>query len=93
MDGPPPLQVIISPVAVNFKADEVGYISDYTAGDTTIQVKDGEDFLRFTSTESFANAEAAKGTFKINNGASVVPSNIQVASIGIGSNINNGLGT
>ena len=91
MDGPPPLQVIISPVAVNFKADEVGYISDYTAGDTTIQVKDGEDFLRFTSTESFANAEAAKGTFKINNGASVVPSNIQVASIGIGSNINNGL--
>jgi len=91
LDGAPPLQVVISPVAVNFKSDEVGYISDYTAGNTTIQVKDGDDYLKFTTTESFANAEAAKGTFRISNGASVVPSNIQVANIVTGSNINTGL--
>ena len=91
MDGPPPLQVILSPVAVTLNADEVGYVGNYSAANTTIQVKDGDDFLKFTTTESFANAEAAKGTFRISNGASVVPTHIQVASIETGSNTNTGL--
>ena len=91
MDGPPPIQIILSPASVTLNADEVGYVGNYSAANTTIQVKDGEEFLKFTTTESFANAEAAKGTFRISNGASVVPTNIQVASIATGSNINTGL--
>ena len=77
MDGPPPLQVIISPSSVALTADEVGYITadGYVGANTTIQVKDGEDFLTFTTQSS------APGTFRIQTGASIVPSNIQVDTI------------
>jgi hypothetical protein len=75
LEGAPPIQVIITPNAPNLKADEVGYISDYTAANTTIQVKDGDDFLRFTTQST------APGTFRIQNGASVVTSNIRTGSI------------
>lgn len=75
LEGAPPIQVIITPSAPNLKADEVGYISDYTAANTTIQVKDGDDFLRFTTQST------APGTFRIQNGGSVVTSNITAATI------------
>jgi hypothetical protein len=75
LEGAPPIQVVITPNAPNLKADEVGYISDYTAANTTIQVKDGDDFLRFTTQST------APGTFRIQNGASVVTSNIRTGSI------------
>jgi hypothetical protein len=75
LEGAPPIQVIITPNAPNLKADEVGYISDYTAANTTIQVKDGDDFLRFTTQST------SPGTFRIQNGASVVTSNIRTGSI------------
>jgi len=75
LEGAPPIQVVITPNAPNLKADEVGYISDYTAANTTIQVKDGDDFLRFTTQST------APGTFRIQNGASVITSNIRTGSI------------
>ena len=75
LEGAPPIQVIITPNSPNLKADEVGYISDYTAANTTIQVKDGDDFLRFTTQST------APGTFRIQHGGSLLTSNIRTGSI------------
>jgi len=75
LEGAPPIQVIITPNAPNLKADEVGYVSDYTAANTTIQVKDGDDFLRFTTQSTIP------GTFRIQHGGSVITSNITTGSI------------
>lgn len=82
MDGPPPLEVIISPIAQTLNADEVGYITPdgYRAATTTIKVREGNDYLTFTT------LSAAPGTFRIqgtsgNPGGSVVGSNIQVGII------------
>jgi hypothetical protein len=75
LDGPPPLQVIISPISTTINSDEVGYISDYTAANTTIQVKDGDDYLTFTTQST------APGTFRIQTGASVIPKNIAIDTI------------
>ena len=68
LEGAPPIQIVISPQAVTLTADEVGYVTPdgYSAANTTIQVKEGEDFLKLTTTESFANADARKGTYTIN---------------------------
>ena len=70
LEGPPPIQILISPISPSLIADEVGYItplafSSSTA--TTIQVKEGDDFLKLITTESFANADARKGTYTINS--------------------------
>jgi hypothetical protein len=69
LEGAPPIQIVISPTSVALTADEVGYISpaEYSPANTTIQVKDGDDFLKLTTTESFANADARKGTYTINS--------------------------
>jgi hypothetical protein len=69
LEGAPPIQIVISPIAVSLTADEVGYITPggYSAANTTIQVKEGDDFLKLTTTESFANADARKGTYTINS--------------------------
>jgi hypothetical protein len=75
LEGAPPIQVVITPNAPNLKADEVGYISDYTAANTTIQVKDGDDFLRFTTQST------EPGTFRIQHGGSLLTSNIRTGSI------------
>jgi hypothetical protein len=75
LEGAPPIQIIITPNAPNLKADEVGYISDYTAANTSIQVKDGDDFLRFTTQST------EPGTFRIQNGGSLLTSNIRTGSI------------
>jgi hypothetical protein len=63
LDGPPPIQIIISPTTTAIKADEVGYVTpdNYAGANTTLQVKEGDDFLTFT-TQSFA-----PGTWRINS--------------------------
>ena len=68
LEGAPPIQILITPQNVTLAADEVGFVTPagYTPADTTIQVKEGEDFLKLTTTESFANADARKGTYTIN---------------------------
>ena len=78
LDGPEPIQIIISPQNITLTADEVGYItpSGYSAANTTIQVKEGDDFLKLTTTESFANADARKGTYTINSIQSSVSNGI-----------------
>ena len=69
LEGAPPIQIVISPIAVSLTADEVGFVepAGYTPANTTIQVKEGDDFLKLITTESFANADARKGTYRINS--------------------------
>jgi hypothetical protein len=56
-------------IPASITADEVGFITPagYSAANTTIQVKEGDDFLKLTTTESFANADSRKGTYTINS--------------------------
>jgi len=63
LEGPPPIQILISPPNTTLTADEVGFITPvgYAPANTTIQVKEGEDFLRFT-TQSIL-----PGTWRINS--------------------------
>ncbi len=63
LEGPPPIQILISPPNTTLTADEVGFITPvgYSPANTTIQVKEGEDFLRFTT------QSAAPGTWRINS--------------------------
>jgi len=77
LDGPPPIEVIISPASTAIQADEVGYVSPagYAGANTTIKVREGNDYLIFT-TQSMA-----PGTFRIQTGGSVIPSNIMVDTI------------
>ena len=69
LEGAPPIQITISPANATLTADEVGFVtpSGYLAANTTIQVKEGDDFLKLTTTESFANADARKGTYTTNS--------------------------
>jgi hypothetical protein len=69
LEGAPPIQIVISPTSVALTADEVGFVTPvgYSAANTTIQVKEGADFLKLITTESFANADARKGTYTINS--------------------------
>jgi hypothetical protein len=63
LEGPPPIQILITPQNATLTADEVGFVTPvgYAPTNTTIQVKEGEDFLRFT-TQSIA-----PGTWRINS--------------------------
>jgi hypothetical protein len=63
LDGPPPIQIIISPTTTAIKADEVGYVTpeNYVGANTTLQVKEGDDFLTFTTQSSLP------GTWRINS--------------------------
>jgi hypothetical protein len=62
LDGPPPIQIIISPTTTAIKADEVGYVTPdgYVGANTTLQVKEGDDFLTFTTQST------VPGTWRIN---------------------------
>ncbi len=60
LDGPPPIQIVISPTSVAIPADEVGYVSNYTNANTSITVKEGDDFLLY-------NTSSLPGTWKINS--------------------------
>jgi hypothetical protein len=60
LEGAPPIQILISPLSPSLISDEVGYVSNYAAANTTIQVKEGDDFLRFTTQST------DPGTWRIN---------------------------
>ena len=62
LEGAPPIQILISPTSPSLIADEVGFVTNtnYAAANTTIQVKEGEDFLRFTTQST------DPGTWRIN---------------------------
>ena len=72
LDGPPPIEFIFSPQNVILQADEVGFVSDYGAGNTDIQVKEGDDFLTFTTQSN------SSGTWRI---LSVTTTNIETGSL------------
>jgi len=75
LDGPPPIQIIVSPTSVSIPADEVGYISSYTNANTNITVKEGDDFLLY-------NTSSLPGTWKINR---IATTNIRTGSLVTGS--------
>jgi hypothetical protein len=82
MDGAPPVEIVLSPSTQTLLADEVGYITpaNYLPANTTLKVREGADYLTFTTKSS------APGTFRIqsgigNPGGSVVGSNISVGII------------
>jgi hypothetical protein len=87
LEGPPPIQILISPQNVTLAADEVGFVTPigYSPANTTLQVKEGDDFLIYTSSQN-------PGTWKINSietrGGSVW--NIRTASL---NTVPNNLGT
>ena len=72
LDGPPPIEFIFSPQNAILQADEVSYVSDYAASDTDIQVKEGDDYLTFTTQSN------VPGTWRI---LSVTTNNIQTGSL------------
>jgi hypothetical protein len=74
LDGPPPIEIIISPLSANISANEVGYVipSNYNAANTTIKVKEGDDRLTFTTQSN------DPGTFRI---LSVSGSSIRTGSL------------
>jgi hypothetical protein len=63
LEGPPPIQILITPSNVTLTADEVGFITPvgYAPANTTLQVKEGDDFLRFTTQSNLP------GTWRINS--------------------------
>jgi hypothetical protein len=80
LDGPPQLEVIISPLTPTLNADEVGYVtpSGYSAANTTIKVREGQDYLTFTSQSNLP------GTFRIQEAGDVkyiTAQNIQLRTI------------
>jgi hypothetical protein len=58
VDGPPPIDVIITPPNATLNADEVGFVSAYGAAQTTIQLREGSKFLVFNSSST------SPGTFR-----------------------------
>jgi hypothetical protein len=72
LDGPPPIEFIVTDFGVTLQADEVQYISDYSNANTKIQVKEGGDYLTFTTQST------EPGTWRIN---SINETNIQVIDI------------
>lgn len=61
LDGPPPIQINITPLNANITSDEVGFVSasNYAAAFTNITVREGDDFLTFTTQST------AAGTWRI----------------------------
>ena len=47
IDGASGVDLFINPIAVNFTGDEDGNINDYAAGNTTLIVKQGDEYLTF----------------------------------------------
>lgn len=70
VDGADAIDVLINPIAINFSGDETGVITDTAAADTTINVKQGDEYLIFSSSGD-------PGTFT----ASFVSNNINILSI------------
>lgn len=75
VDGPPQIDVIITPTNITLNADEVGYVSTYAAAQTTIQLKEGGKFLIYNT------ASTSPGTFRFLTSAS---KNITASLSGVG---------
>jgi hypothetical protein len=58
VDGPPPIDVIITPTNVTLNADEVGFVSTLAPALTRIQLREGGKFLVFNSSST------SPGTFR-----------------------------
>ncbi len=71
VDGAPPIEIIINPQNAILSAYETGFIKTYTPASTSIQLKEGSDFLIYTGS-------GARGTWYFQ---SITGSNIQTASI------------
>ncbi len=72
LDGAPPIEIIISPLAINLSSDEVGYISDYSNARTTLRVREGDDYLTYTTSST------SPGSWRVQY---ISGSNIQTASL------------
>jgi hypothetical protein len=84
MDGPPPIEVILSPISPSLTADEVGYVTNanYEAANTTLKIREGADYLTFTSKSSAPGTFRIQGTgTNIGDYNSISPSNIQIGII------------
>ena len=80
LDGPPQIDVIISPTSQTLNADEVGYIdttNGYLPINTTIKLKEGADYLVFTTQSYQSDGTPTPGTWRF---ASISGSNIQTGS-------------
>ena len=75
VDGPPQIDVIITPTNITLNADEVGYVSTYASAQTTIQLKEAGKFLVFNT------ASTSPGTFRFLTSAS---KNITASLSGVG---------
>ena len=72
VDGPPPIEVLITPKNSVLAGNENGWVTSYTPASTTIQLKEGQDTLVFTS------ASTSPGTWRF---VSISGSSIQTGSI------------
>ena len=68
LDSPDQIEIIINPATTTLNSDEVGYIAPegYVGANTTIRVKEGGDFLRYT-TQSFAPGTWRFGSIETRN--------------------------
>jgi hypothetical protein len=71
VDGAPPIQVQITPSVLSLSGDENGNVKNYAPANTTIRLKEGNDYLIYTSS-------GVPGTFQT---ASVNANNITVATL------------
>ena len=72
LDGAPPIEIILSPLSVNLTSDEVGNISDYSNAVTTLKVREGDDYLTYTTSSTIP------GSWRVQY---ISGSNIQTASL------------
>jgi len=71
VDGAPPIQVLITPANVNLSATQVGVINNYSPANTTIQLREGSDYLVYTASKQ-------PGTFQT---SSIIQNHISVATL------------
>jgi hypothetical protein len=71
VDGAPPIQVQITPSVLSLSGDENGNVKNYASANTTIRLKEGNDYLIYTSS-------GVPGTFQT---ASVNTNNITIAKL------------
>ena len=73
VDGPPPIDVIITPTNPTLNADENSFVSTYAPALTNIQLREGGKFLVFNS------ASTSPGTFRF---GSTPTQNITISTLG-----------
>jgi hypothetical protein len=71
VDGAPPIEIIVNPQNAILSAFETGYIKTYAPASTSIELKEGNEYLIYTSSQQ-------RGTWYFQ---SITGSNIQTASI------------